>query len=204
MEEIEEIATDFRKKIITDSEDKGFCFMVSYPLCIYLRLHGFKNDVEGENGHYWLKTDSDLIIDPTIKQFDIQDNTSYDLIYFGKGEKMHETNSVNSENWNVKIEHWKYPLLNEGITKFSNEIDLKYFLGVNLRAATLILVEVKKSKSNKFIDECEENKKKIDEYFRNINEILIAEQNVKIIAELEAQNIIGDLSGIRDYCEKQK
>ena len=141
--EIEKLALFFRKELIKGTDNKGFCFTISYHLSIYLQIKGFKNELEGNVSHFWIKINNNIIVDPTIRQFvkELEEwSKDLPLVYVGDKPKyknkaiIHETiiDKNKEKFFEEAITNWKFPIFNNGKTKkdvddeqaFKNMLDI--------------------------------------------------------------------------------
>ncbi|HTB52337.1 MAG TPA: hypothetical protein VK718_06140 [Ferruginibacter sp.] len=189
--QIRKLVEAFRKEVIDNECPKGKCFTTCYPLSIHLDNNGFPNSiVQGHfdiitQGHYWLKlNDYDIIIDPTITQFESESNEP--VVFVDKAtKKYYPTPNITSRNFTESVSAWKAPFhvetrakLPEGL--ISEDFNKRTVLLIILKAATLLHIEIENLKlKNKPVS------KKSNFYFDNINEILVAWENIGLIKNLE-------------------
>jgi hypothetical protein len=149
---ISNLAEDFRVKTLNNASPKEMCFTISYPLSLHLINNGIENSmtcgkfIDGRS-HYWLTLidEEKTIIDPTITQFDVYKDKSEVFI----GKKPEEFTVTTGEWFNESYKKWSTPLLNDGLIypslpdkNLSPKIDLKLYVGVNLRAAIILNEEI--------------------------------------------------------------
>ena len=141
---IKRLTEDFLLDDLIKEDPAGLCFATCYPLHIYLLAKDILNEInhgvvpvpkpENENNkipHYWLQIDKHkTILDPTINQFNIEDQ-SYSM-YIGKlkGNEITKKYIVDDSDFNEwfweTYDLWKIPF--EDPTYDINEFVNRYFL----------------------------------------------------------------------------
>jgi hypothetical protein len=120
-DEIKKIATNFVHTAIKNEIPNGYGFSICFPLSILFSIlkinHkiaiGYATMNKMSTSHFWIKLEmDDLILDPTIRQFD----TSKDIIYLGKimddeiTKQYVESNNIGEEEFYEIYESWSAPL----------------------------------------------------------------------------------------------
>jgi hypothetical protein len=132
---------------IGNENPKGFCFSTSFALSIYLDAFGYQNSIAEGNfncAHYWLnlKGYDNIIIDATIRQFDIKQ----DPIYIGKiGEneitKQYKITYSSFNDWVQLYQIWCNPKYNTIGEQRPTDIYQKLLLH-NLATASILNYEI--------------------------------------------------------------
>lgn len=123
---IRKVVERFTNPTIGDEIPNHLCFCTCFPLLIYLQLNNIRTSLVAGNyeniRHFWLKLDEypNIIIDPTVRQFDF----TLDKIYIGPllTEKYTADNATFRESFFWAFKFWAEPLLDR-LRTHSHKVD---------------------------------------------------------------------------------
>jgi hypothetical protein len=116
---LDKLTEEFVTCILSDVQPDKMCFTVCYPLSLHLAYKGYENVMKSgwydRTPHYIiiLKNSEEIIIDPTIQQFDI---TKSQVLITSLSEAEEYKDFTEFIHKNV-LNEWLYPLMNNGLRK---------------------------------------------------------------------------------------
>src|ERR1700733_6734710 len=140
---IRKIAEKFSTIILNGEPEIHKCFTTCYPLSIHLENRDIPNSIligqyKGQE-HYWLfVNDCELIVDPTIRQFETYAPSP---VFVGKNSGNY---TPQDKRLDEAIKSWKQPFIDNPTDQSTLPQECKkVFLGIILKAATMLYVEIK-------------------------------------------------------------
>lgn len=156
---IEELIKNITDKSIGSDNPSGFCFSTSIALSIYLKINNFNASIQAgiynNYDHFWLSLDNypNIIIDPTIKQFDNNQST----IYIGEKDGNRITKDFQLKNyglieWQNIYGIWREPIIDKSYQVYRTE-EFKEKVVINsFVSATIINSEIEQmTEKNDFL-----------------------------------------------------
>lgn len=119
VQKLKNITEEFVSYILGDLISDKMCFTVCYPLSLYLTNNGYENIIKSgwynSIPHYVisLKNSDEIIIDPTIQQFDIIEPQ----VLITSLQVAEEYKDFGEIIFKDVLSEWLYPLMNNGSRK---------------------------------------------------------------------------------------